>query len=496
MTCVDPRAHIFAAAGPSFSYKGMPLDRGDEIHRYVALSASSWRTASAHCAAQGMFLATIRDQAQWNTIRGQLRGCAIGGITTVAREGVFDHWYWADTPNPQNHRFSAQVAVFGSSFPIDNLGLWNIGWWVWTVNQPSQFGGGGLEDRLMMRADSVNDVHIDTTADSAAPPDTRFGSAACVRFRCNSVDDCNGNADDGDGTAAVQYFNRSLPCSCRCKEGFSGPTCWHDSAAEGGDRYFKFTGTYQNASFIGTACGGRHPYMYAASAGSSAQFNFMAAYGGDGCQVGASGAGAGAGSGVVRWIEGRLGSTPTSFTLSTSGVFSAAVTMHYRLKLVSRTNYALVTMGAARLSLCYLCAVQTCTVESDCAMHAAGSVIAVDGLWPNCSCTVLNQNDELTRLSFLSLSVAAPGLVDVTGDTRADAEATIAASPHNHSTVAEPSLSASNSPLPKSPPAWRGTQPLQYVSRSRIATLPSSATPRSGTKCTKDTALAFRRGSH
>ena len=131
-----------------------------------------------------------------------------------------------------------------------------------------------------------------------------------------------------------------------------------------------------------------------------------------------------------------------------------------------------------RLSLCYLFASQTCTVESDCAMRTAGSVIAVDGLWPNRSCTVLNQNDELTRLSFLSLSVAAPGAVDV-GATRAP-------------TPRQPQHSG-GAAFERADPQPQPTRRC-FASRSHTASAVfrnAAEDGRSGTKHTKGTARVF-----
>ena len=428
------------ASATSFEYQGMLLSRGDEFHRFVAQEASNWKTANAYCASQGMHLATFRDSDQWDEAHHHLRGCGLGGMTTYTAHGVFYDWNWVASSSPETHRFNGMAALFGSSFRVDSLSpRWNVGYWVWDAGQPNQYNGGhGVpEIYLALRSGACNDVPLEVTVDPKNPPDTRYGSAACVKFRCNSVDDCNGNAVD-DPAAVVQYFNRSTQCACNCKANFSGPTCWHAGASEGSEHYVKFTGTHQTASVIATACAARHPYMFAASAETGEQYAFMAAYGGDGCQIGATGSGFGTG---IKWLEGRWGSTVTTFTIAKDGTFSNAAAMHYRLRSTDTADYTLVSMGGPRVSLCYLCAFHVCNIDSDCAMHAEGSVIAVDGLWPNCSCTVLNQNDELTRLSFISPSVAELG-VPVKGDSRADAEAAVDVSPHNHGNLAEQPLGA------------------------------------------------------
>ena len=460
---VAPPAVPTAAAGPAtFLFSGMVVNRGDEIHRFLAQGPSSWNLANAHCASQGMFLTTIRDATQWTAVRNQYYGCAIGGITTVVAPGTYGNWFWVDTPSPQNHRFSGLVAHFGRSDPRgDTLSEWNAGYWVWDPSEPSQYAGTTPEDRLAVR-ETANDVSGTVEVDPVEPPGVRYGSAACVKFRCNSADDCNGNAVDDP--AAVQYFNRNVPCRCNCKAGYSGPTCWHAAVAHGGERYVRFTGTYLAAAAAPSQCGELHPYMHAASASSLDQFDFMQRNAGNGCQLGA----VGVGSRAFKWLEGRWRDQRPNFLAqlySSSPSFTGALNTYARFNRDANNVYTLVSLDARRVSLCYHCAVHMCTVESDCAtVYAAGSVIAVDGMQPNCSCTVLNQNDELTRLSFISPSVPALG-VTVTGNTRADAAAAVAASPNNHGVVAEPpsgarrSEAAVSSTLHSQPPAWRGTQP-------------------------------------
>ena len=330
--CIIAGSQQRAAAGPIHTFESMLLDRNDEFHRFNTDIIASWGEANAHCASQNMYLASVRDEAQWNAVKYHLRGCAIGGITTVTEKGVYSPWYWVDTPSPEKHRFSGLAAAFGIGSSVDSLGLWNVGYWVWDNNEPSQFVGSSStkEEHLNMRVGVANDVSTGAKGGPGTPPDTIFGSAVCVRFRCNSADDCNGNADDAAmHSPTIQYYTRdknAAPCVCRCKAGYSGPTCWHAGATHGNEHYVKFTGTWQAATAITTACQRRHPYMFAGAFGSPSQNDFVAAYAGDKCQMGAVGTGS-----SLKWLDGRWeGSNIGLAAVSLSVNASADVGLLYR----------------------------------------------------------------------------------------------------------------------------------------------------------------------